>query len=325
MLYPISKPTIDPEDDLVGYIDHTGRLIVPPVYKGGAFFFEGLASVMRDDYKTGFIDERGALIIPHKFQGLSYFSGGLCAIGYGRFGIYGVGIIDCSGNWVLKPQRFLILSGINEGLAVASLDGEIMGYVDLTGRFVIKPQFEGAHKFQCGLAAVCRNGLWGYIDRSGRVIISFRFNGPRAQPFSYGLAGVCYQGLWGFIDYSGQWIIEPCFEDVRRFSEGYAPAKQNGKWGLVSTHGKIQVEFQYDALGEPVGGFVNATLDDKAGFISTQGTWVITPEYENCYPFFGELAAVRNMGLSYSYLRKSGEIVWKSEPLARVQHPPYIE
>jgi hypothetical protein len=326
MLYPISIPTLNLEDDCVGYIDHFGQLIVPPIYKGGEFFFEGLASVMRDDYKTGFIDERGTLIIPHKFQGLSHFCGGVCTIGYiNPLGIYLMGTIDCSGNWVMKPQRFSILGDFNEGLAIASLDGEIMGYVDLTGRFVISPHFEGARKFQCGLAAVSRNEHWGYIDRSGRVLIPFQFDGPRAQPFTYGLAGVCYQGLWGFIDYSGQWVVKPCFEDVRRFSEGYAPAKQNGKWGLISVLGKVHVEFQYDEIGEPAGGFINATLDNKAGFISTQGAWIIQPEYEYCYPFFGELAIAKNIEGSYSYIKRSGEIVWTSEPLAMVQHPPFIE
>jgi hypothetical protein len=326
MLYPISTPIPNTPDDLIGYIDYCGQLSVPAVYKSGAFFSEGLAAVMNDDYKTGFIDERGTLIIPHKFQGLADFCGGVCRIGYiNQIGMHLMGTLDCLGNWILESQPFLIHSSFSEGLASASLDGEIKGYVDMTDRFVIKPQFEGAHEFQSGLAAVCRNGLWGYIDRSGHAMIPYQFDGPTALPFTYGLAGVRYQGLWGFIDYFGKWAIKPCFEDVRAFSEGYAPAKQNGKWGLISVLGKVQVGFRYEDLGKPNGGFATATLDKKAGFISTQGTWLIQPEYEYCYPFYGELAVVRNTGRSYSYMRKSGQIVWTSEPLARVMSPPVIE
>jgi hypothetical protein len=326
MLYPISKPIPKTAEDLIGYIDYYGQLVVPEIYIGGSFFFDGLAAVMGDDYKTGFIDERGALVIPHKYQGLAHYCGGICTVGYiNPIGMHLMGVIDHSGNWIMEPQPFLILSSFNEGLAAASVDGEIMGYVDMTGSFVIEPQFEGAHKFQSGLAAVCCKGHWGYIDRKGRVIIPFQFDGPRAQTFTCGLAGVCYQGLWGFIDNSGEWVVKPCFEDVKRFSEGYAPVKRNGKWGLISLFGEVQIEFQYDELGEPRGGFVNATLDNKAGFISTLGTWIIQPEYQYCYPFFGELAVVKNKEKSYSYIKKSGEIIWTSEPFAVIQSPPFIE
>jgi hypothetical protein len=325
MLYPISKPIPNTAEDLIGYIDYSGQLVVPAVYQAGAFFSEGLAAVRLADGKTGFINDRGTLIIPYRFQGLARFCGGVCIIGYvNQAGIHQVGTIDYSGNWIVEPRLFFRFGEFSEGLAAASLDSEIMGYVDMTGRFVIKPQFELAQRFHSGLAAVCRNGYWGYIDRSGREIIPFRFDGPRAQPFTHGLAGVCYQGLWGFIDPSGRWVIKPCFEDARKFSEGYAPVKRNGKWGLISVLGKVQIEFQYDELGEASGGFENAILDKKAGFISTLGTWIIQPEYEYCYPFFGELAVVKNIEKSYSYMRRSGEIVWTSEPFAIVQAPPLV-
>jgi hypothetical protein len=45
------------------------------------------------------------------------------------------------------------------------------GYIDATGRVVIKPQFDGALPFTEGLAAVSIGKKWGFIDSSGKVVV----------------------------------------------------------------------------------------------------------------------------------------------------------
>ena len=77
MLYPVSTPESNSPDDRIGYIDLTGRLVVPAAYKYGSYFFEGLAAVMGDDERTGFIDDRGTVVIPFQFDGLSRFQEGV--------------------------------------------------------------------------------------------------------------------------------------------------------------------------------------------------------------------------------------------------------
>jgi hypothetical protein len=67
----------------------------------------------------------------------------------------------------------------------------------------------------------------------------------------------------------------------------------------------------------------SAELDGKTGFVSAGGLWVIPPEFDKCYRFFGSLAAARS-GDSYCYLRRNGEVVWTSEPGAMVQAPPVV-
>src|SRR5690349_16951823 len=65
------------------------------------------------------------------------------------------------------------------------------GYVDAGGRFVIGPQFDDAHSFSEGLAAVLVGERWGYIDHTGAVVIKpkfgFGYDGGR-HDFSEGLA-----------------------------------------------------------------------------------------------------------------------------------------
>ncbi len=54
-----------------------------------------------------------------------------------------------------------------KGRAVASTDGENLGFIDFTGSFVVPPRFSRCNGFSEGLAAVCMDDRWGFIDRAG--------------------------------------------------------------------------------------------------------------------------------------------------------------
>ena len=70
MLYPISEPIPDSVDDLFGYINSSGDVLIPVSYAGCSHFFEGKAAVVDRMGKSGFIDYQGNLAIPHRFEGL---------------------------------------------------------------------------------------------------------------------------------------------------------------------------------------------------------------------------------------------------------------
>jgi len=312
MLYPISVPKPNHAEDVIGFINVEGRVIVRPKYMGGSYFFEGKASVVDEDGKSGFIDCDGNLALPCHFRGLGKFKDGLCSIGGG--------FINHSGAWVIKP-RFAVASHFSEGRAFASLDGEAFGFIDLSGEFAISPRFEQCSVFSHGLAAVYCDGCWGYIDHSGEVRIPFVFEGSSARRFRYGLAGVQIDGRWGFVDESGGFVIKPQYDNVKDFSEGYAAVQRDQKWGVIDIEGNLAVDFQFDDLGEFTGGTASAEIEGNAGFVLPTGTWVIRPEFKKCYRFYGRLAVVR-LGDVYKYIRRDGSAVWTSESGAMVQAPP---
>jgi hypothetical protein len=47
-------------------------------------------------------------------------------------------------------------------------------------------------------------GKWGYIDRTGKYIIKPRFD--KADPFSNGLARVELDDTWGYINKTGKFV-----------------------------------------------------------------------------------------------------------------------
>ena len=96
MLYPISVLIAQREQNLFGYINGQGQVIVDPVFAGAAAFSQGKASVLDQHGNAGFIDCSGLLVIPHRFQGLGRFVQGLCSTGGGY--------IDHQGAWFIPPR-----------------------------------------------------------------------------------------------------------------------------------------------------------------------------------------------------------------------------
>jgi hypothetical protein len=56
-----------------GFIDNTGKVVIPPHYSGAERFFEGLAAVTVGR-KRGYIDEAGTMVIPPKYSWTVRFS-----------------------------------------------------------------------------------------------------------------------------------------------------------------------------------------------------------------------------------------------------------
>ena len=77
-----------------GFMDRTGKVVIPPRFDGVSDFFDGLAKVsflVEKTFKFCFIDERGKIVIPCDFEVVGDFSEGLAPV---RIGIRAWGYID---------------------------------------------------------------------------------------------------------------------------------------------------------------------------------------------------------------------------------------
>ena len=67
-------------DDLWGYIDKTGQVVIPCQWKGAWEFCEGLALVKDNESKYGYIDKTGLLVIPCQWKYAYIFKDGLARV-----------------------------------------------------------------------------------------------------------------------------------------------------------------------------------------------------------------------------------------------------
>ena len=63
----------------------------------------------------------------------------------------------------------------NTGLYPARIKN-LHGFIDKTGKIVIKMQFDRVKYFREGLAAVKINSMWDYIDKQGKIVIAPQFD-----------------------------------------------------------------------------------------------------------------------------------------------------
>lgn len=157
-----------------------------------------------------------------------------------------------------------------------------------------------------GLIAVKTQFFWGFLDMSGEWVISPQYD--EAMSFSEGLAAVRIDNKWGYINPKGEWIIYPQFEAVHNFSEGLAGVKANGKWIFIDKNGHTPFLFSFEPyIGMPRSNFYG--MDEGAytfhnglagvysssglgGYIDKTGHWKIAPSYVRVTQFVDKLAFV---------------------------------
>jgi ankyrin repeat protein len=168
-----------------GYIDNTGKFVIPPRFAKVEPFSEGLAAVCEHGKGTmnhcGYINASGAFVIPPKYYATASFSEGLGAVdvyfdkkdpGTGIFGA--CGYVDRTGKAVI-PLQFANCGKFSEGLAGVTIAGFKFGYIDKEGRWVIPPNMQGSPQpFTGGFAQVWVQGIFSgeykWIDRSGNIV-----------------------------------------------------------------------------------------------------------------------------------------------------------
>ena len=283
------------QDKKWGYIDKTGRIIIPFKFDGAHDFSEGLAAVNIEE-KTGYIDKTGKFVIQPRFISGFSFSEGLAVVlirrigQEGRTSLYQYGYIDRAGRVVIQPPQDPV-----------SLKWLTMAYKGLA--------------FSEGLAYMA-HGKLGYIDKAGKLIIPPKYND--VQPFSEGLAAVAIGGEYGYIDRSGKMVIPPQFENAGPFSEGLAAVQIKGKYGYIDKTGKLVINGEEFVLARGFSEGLAAVMvkNDQYGYIDKTGKFVIQPQFHRVGDFSEGLAPVMPLEASWpgdlAYIDQSGQVVIKS-------------
>lgn len=290
-----------------GFIDRTGKEVVPPKYDWAGDFYDGLAMVFiadreSEDGKWGFIDRTGKEVVPVIYDEVGEFREGRAAVCKdGK-----LGFVDETGSIVI-PLTYMYQS---DGHWLASWYREVLPF------------------FSEGLAAVWNSDehgdQYGYIDRDGNVVIPFEFS--YAAPFSEGLAYVSKDGRisyadmedgeyghFGYINKTGE-VVVPLIYDCDysdglvltdwRFTNGFAQVRDSTQWkyGMIDKTGAVIVPFQYDWITNFHEGLAFAGLGkeflhigewDSIGAVDKMGKEIVpVGEYEYIWDFYDGFALV---------------------------------
>ncbi len=181
-----------------GYINPSGQFVITPGFDDALDFSEDLAAV-RAGLKWGYIDRTGKVVIKPRFDEAGRFSDGLANVSVGKIsGAYVLqegtafvrcGYIDRRGHWAFSSHVLNNYPGnFSDGLAMVrgNFSHNEIGYVDKTGKIIVKPQYTLASEFADGLALVGTPGSCGYIDHTGTMVVKLK--SACGGPFSEGMA-----------------------------------------------------------------------------------------------------------------------------------------
>ena len=111
---------------MYGYVDKTGKEVVPCIYRNGSMFKDGYAYVQDEDGRYGYIDKTGKTVIPFQYEYAFGYGEGLFTVGHaGQYDNY-YGMVDINNTEVVPTVGYTDISFAKNGIAYAIKDGEIV-------------------------------------------------------------------------------------------------------------------------------------------------------------------------------------------------------
>ncbi len=192
-------------EDMQGYINTNGEMVIVPQFKGASKFSDGLAKISQNtETGYGYINTKGEIVINPQFRNSRSFKDGLAVV----ISDAGSGLINKKGELVVNHQ-FQKLINFGKPLLVME-NGDKWGYVDKKGKIVINAQFDMAMSFDDdNKACVFSGGKWGLIDKDGKYIVNPQFN------YLHPIGGKRYlvkTDRWGIINKEGKFLVNPQFK-----------------------------------------------------------------------------------------------------------------
>ena len=145
-----------------GYVNHEGKVVIPPQFDYSGPFIDGLAGVEIEE-KYGLIDKNGKLVVPAQYDDADYFSEGVMPVhidGQWRF-------VDGQGNTLaILGDKYDTVVCLVEGRA-SVLANHKHGAIDKSGNLVIDIRFDELGHFSEGLAYARIGNTHGFVNPSG--------------------------------------------------------------------------------------------------------------------------------------------------------------
>ncbi|MCL6097741.1 MAG: WG repeat-containing protein [Bacteroidetes bacterium] len=256
------------------YIDKTGKPITE--FDVVNLISDGLILV-RNEYKKGFIDASGKIIIPLIYDDAKHFKEGFAAVKENDKW----GFIEKSGKYILPPKFDLMKDEFSEGTIGVQVDRK-WGFISNTGELQINPIYDDVGSFSEGLAIIAQNGKQGYIDKTGKIIIepvfkkAFNFENGIARI----VENIESKDAWKLIDKTSKQIGSTLFvKDINHFEDGVACVRTlDNKYNYIDRQGNFLSEIKYDRA-EPWfhNGVAQVFIGKKMGYIDKTGRYIWRP------------------------------------------------
>jgi len=323
------------EDDsnLLGYINGSGKMVIPADYQTAYNFSCGWALV-KEDGEVMYIDANGkpAKNLPEADTYYSYFYYNMVT-----FKIDGLqGKWDNNFKEVIPAEYKSIGINTDAGLMWFTEDGKEYGFINEKGKQVIEPQFDYCSSFEDGICVVgidkkLDSGTerrYGVIDTKGEYLISPQ----KKEIYNMGEGRIAFYNSttkkWGIWDKNGNEILPATYDDINAISCGLALVEKNDKYGYIDKNGNEVIAPRYAGAMDFVENlaWVQKSSDSRVELIDKNGESIMRLKEEE-YPqssFHNGLATIYNTDDKETrYINKNNEIIYKWESNSGASAPAH--
>lgn len=289
---------------LAGFVDTTGKAVIPPRFANVTEFSEGLAGFSGESEPAlvgapvaggpvrpssslfGFIDKAGRVVIEPRFNTVGQFDRGVALVELEGHTL----LIDKKGKTLFSSESIVRPKKIpTAGVETAPYDLDTYETMP-NGQRLTAYNVQSRHLFLGELAVVTTDDEQkGLIDRSGRVVV---------QPqYDYIVAN----STDGVVGYNS--IDEGITENDQGLSAFLV--SKGGQWGALGPAGKELFAPRFKRILSYQNDHAAVMVGDKYGFADAKGNIVIKPEYD-FVTAFDKIIAVKK-GKTWSFIDSTGK------------------
>lgn len=277
-----------------GIVGSDGKVIIEPSYKG-LYEFSWDASGKYPYFEGKRLEFSYHFVTDTLKTDCSY-------LGFAKNGlnIYGAGILDATGNMVMKTGLYDFVMEPKSGMVryyIIKKKETLCGYHNLTtGKGMQVKKVDNnindinfwTHGDFIGDIAPVNGSSWSLIDKTGKQLRT------GYQSLIHNLP----TNLWAGKNASGKWeVFDDSNSDVPELS-GYTSIsfpihkedaqvisvqKDGGKYGVIDRSGKTVVPFDYDLIYSNSFDFMGVRKDKKSGLLKADGSIVVPAQYAKLY------------------------------------------
>ncbi len=276
----------------------------------------------------GFIDETGTFIILPGYSSVTDFSDGYAIIS----GIEDYKVIDKSGKIIYESDTPTRPYRNGAAVFMKSVDGSLKeGYIDTSGKTIIKPRFLQADDFRKDNTAFVstETGKYALIDKSGNILESYRLDKKYNNVITFKDGYIIYSdeasGNTGVVDYKGEEIFKPAYKIITYLGEGlfavkdpameYSVTKNTHPDAIFDKDGTQLTDYIFYDISEFHNGYASATNSQYTYFIDKKGKEVTDlPKIEGrgTMTLTGDIVKAE-IDDDLIYMTRDGMVIWQND------------
>jgi hypothetical protein len=309
-------------NDKFGYIDATGKTIIPADYSYSLnsstipFFYKGVVAVKKES-KMGIIDKTGKIIIPFSYDYLAVSyqikDAFVAANKVNEKLIYG--IINTQNKEVIPliyPEIFM-----DSNLVKVKKDVK-WGLMNIAGKQILPFDYDAITIYSKErLVQATKGDQIIFFDADGKQLFEKAKNVYTISSCGEGMITCKVNDKYGYLDLKGNEVIITRYDEAAAFANGLAKVGKKSLtsgsktlYGYIDKKGNEVIPVKYETLGSFNNGlaYLKDPETNRYGFVDKTGKWVLNPVYLDL-TIFDNLggAWVKQTDGKYHYINKSGK------------------